>query len=242
MQSVCRTDMVDLVRPFELVYKGLRDPHKIPPYLLRHLSPSKYSPKIIEDGVVTWNTEAGFDWGDGDTPPQISAINYHMVQALREDLEGNEYSHAVEIGCGYGRVTPWLSEFAEEVTGVDPNGDVLSIVEDYYPEINTISAKAQNLPIPDDDADLLFTRAVLQHIPSEGAQQAINEIERIANGNAHILICEATKGAGGETFYPRSKAEYSKLFNGFQLESNRQRDAPAKTRKHNRSRMFFKRK
>lgn len=230
---------------FELMYKGLKNPQKVPPYLLRNLLrklfPSKYSPKKVQDGVVTWNTEAGFDWGDGDTPPQISAINYHMVQALREDLKGNKYQHAVEIGCGYGRVTPWLSEFAEEVTGVDPNEDVLSIVEEYYPDIKTISAKAQDLPIPDRDADLLFTRSVLQHIPSGELQQVIDEMERIANGEAHILICEATKGTENETFHPRSETEYSKLFKNFQLESSWRRDAPAKTENHTRSRMFFQR-
>lgn len=236
--------MVNPVRPFELVYEGLRNPYKVPPYLKylkRKLFPSKYSPKKVEDGIVTWNTEAGFGWGAGDKPPQISAINYHMVQALREDLKGNEYQHAVEIGCGYGRVTPWLSGFAEEVTGIDPNENVLSIANEYYPEINTISAKAQNLPIPDDAADLLFTRSVLQHIPSRELQQTIDEMERIADDDAHILICEATKGKKGETYYPRSKSEYSRLFKDFQVESSWRRDTPAAYHdKSDKSRMFFK--
>jgi len=70
------------------MHEGTKNPHKILPYINRKIFEEKYSAKKIENGVVTWNTEAGFGWGDGSTPPQKAAINYHMVQALREDLKG----------------------------------------------------------------------------------------------------------------------------------------------------------
>ena len=232
--------MGTLTRPVELLVRGIRNPGAIPTYLYRRLS-SKYPKKTVENGVVTWNTDAGFGWGDGETPPQISAINYHMVQALRTDLGDRTYDHALEVGCGYGRVTPWLSEFATSVTGIDPNETVLSIGEEYYPNVGTVAATAQDMPIADDAIDLLVTRSVLQHIPPGEIEDAVGEMVRIATDDARIVICEATSGQGSETAYPRPKGEYAELFEPFTLKQHWQRETHAKTRQHHRTRLLFER-
>lgn len=225
-------------RAIELLISGIRNPRAIPSFLRKRLS-SNYPKKTVQNGIVTWNTDAGFGWGDGETPPQIAAINYHMVQALRTDLGNEEYDHAVEIGCGYGRVTPWLGEFATQITAVDPNVTVLSIAEEFYPNIETMAATAQQLPIASNQADLLFTRSVLQHIPPAEITDAIEEMKRIARDDARILICEATSGQGSETAYPRSEREYESFFEPFTLRRSWQRETPAKTREHYRTRLLF---
>jgi SAM-dependent methyltransferase len=226
-------------RVANLILKGLRHPGKVKPYILETVYPSKFKNKTVEDGVVTWNTKAGYQWGDGETPPQISAINYHIVQALRSDLQDNNYRHAVEIGCGYGRVTPWLSEFASDVTGVDPNEAVLSVIEEYYPFVDTVAAKAQELPMGSGTADLIFTRGVLQHVPETEIEPAATEIKRIASDDAHFLLCEDTTGEETSTYHPRSLDRYADLFEPYSLENHWNRESPAKSREHNRSRMLF---
>jgi len=226
---------------YDSTHRILNRTRKIAAKIVRKTFPKYFEAKKIEEGMVTWNTKAGFHWGDGDSPPQVSAINYHMIQALRKDLKKKKYEHAMEVGCGYGRVTPWISEFADVVTAVEPNESVLSIVEKHYPDINTVNDKAQNLSLPEDDVDLIFTRSVLQHISHEDINEVANELDRVANAKADMLICECTIGKESGTLYPRSVDEYSNLFSGFDLVYVWQRDAPAKTREHNRTRMFFER-
>ena len=187
--------------------------------------------------VVTWNS---LNWGDGDNPAQISAINYHMVQALRTDLTGKQFENAVEIGAGYGRVTPWLAEFAEKVTAVEPNSDVRKYIDSYYPDIITIDEKVQGLQLDSDRYDLVFTRSVLQHIPEDSIGEAANEINRIADPNATLLLCEETEGVTDQKqLWPRTVDDYAELFDDFDLSKYWTRDAPAKTRNHTRTRMIF---
>ncbi|MFB6187811.1 MAG: class I SAM-dependent methyltransferase [Halobacteriaceae archaeon] len=224
--------MADYLR---LLSKAVKNPGKVPPFLHQRL----FQPdnRKIEDGIVTWNT---FDWGDGDTPAQIAAINYHMVQALRDDLEGESIYHAVEIGSGYGRVTPWLTEFAKQVTGVEPNDEMRNLADQYYPDIRFIDAKAQNIPFDTDGVDFVFTRSVLQHISEDDLKKACSEIARIAEPEAKILLCEATEGEENSGIYhPRTPKEYEELLSPFELQNVWKRETPAKTREHNRERMMF---
>lgn len=230
-------------RSVALGANALRNPRSITAYLGKRLYPERYSPWTEANGAITWNTAQGFDWGEGDTPPQIAAINYHMVQALRGDVARGQYDHAVEIGCGYGRLTPWLGEFASRVTGVDPNPEVLSLLDEYYPsaDIATVSALVQHLPFPDDTVDLVVTRAVLQHIPPDEIETAVREMRRIASDDAHILLSEASTGREKPPFHPRSEREYAALFEPFSLVRSWQPAAPATSRDYVRTHMTFER-
>jgi ubiquinone/menaquinone biosynthesis C-methylase UbiE len=125
------------------------------------------------------------------------------------------------------------------VTGIDPNENVLSIVDNYYPKVNVLLSKAQDIPMEDNEADLVFTRSVLQHIPPDEIKQVVREIKRISDSNADLLICEATTGLKKNAFYPRSVDDYSDLFETFDLENSWQRKSPAKSRKNTRTRMKF---
>jgi SAM-dependent methyltransferase len=233
--------MSTAARPLELLSRAVQHPRKIVPYLLKKAYPEQYASWRQENGVVTWNAETGFDWGEGHTAPQISAIDYHTAQALREDLRGNRYRHAVDIGCGYGRVTPWLLEYATRVTGVDPNRAALALLEDHYPnaDVDTVGGIAQALPLDDGVADLLFTKAVLQHVPPDEIETAVAEMKRIASDDAHILVCEATAGRERGPFHPRPVERYESLFEPFTLDRRWQRPAPATTREYTRGRMLF---
>lgn len=221
-----------------LAIRGLKKPHKIPPFVLKQLFPDRYRNWKHDRGVVTWNS---FNWGDGSTPAQISAINYHMVQALRDDLGGLDVDTAIEIGCGYGRVTPWLSEFAETVIGVDPNREMGSYVQDFHPDVEFVPAAGQQLPFPNDYTDIVFTRSCLQHIPPGEIEIVCSEISRVASPNATILLCEKGRGDGDwEHIWVRGPDTYAKLLDGFELVESRMRETPAKTRVHNRVRMMFR--
>ena len=224
------------LRWLHLVRKGIQHPDRIFPYLSNKLMGPKSAVRV-EDEVVTWNT---LEWGDGNNPAQISAINYHMVQALRRDLQGESYSHAVELGCGYGRLTPWLSEFADQVTGIEPNEEVREYIPEYYPNLEVLSSKGQDIDLPTNTADLLVTRSVLQHIPDEEIERVASEISRISTSGATLLLCEETIGESRKFIWPREVERYQSIFSDWELDSAWRREAPAKTRDHTRMRIKFK--
>jgi SAM-dependent methyltransferase len=110
---------------------------------------------------------------------------------------------ACDVGCGFGRLTPVLAEFAERVVGFERETDLLQVARSLQPsfdfrQIETLSK------LPADDASfrfgLVFT--VLQHVPEPDVQTVIAELRRIVAPDGHLLLCEetdATLEAGDKT-------------------------------------------
>lgn len=177
----------------------------------------------VEDGVVTWN---GFDWGAGDNPAETSAINYSIVRDLRKAINNQSFDSAIEIGSGYGRVTPWLDLFADKVYAVEPNDEMLSYIRDHYSDVHTINEKAQNIPLENNSVDLVFARSVLHHIPNNDFPQVCNELQRIRTHGGMAVLMEDVKGPESETHHPRPIKEYEDIFNRWNLKENWPRQTP----------------
>jgi SAM-dependent methyltransferase len=100
---------------------------------------------------------------------------------------------ACDVGCGFGRLTPVLTEFAERVVGFEREATLLSIARALQPtvdfrEIDTL----QRLPAEPASFDLGLVFTVLQHIPEPGVRAVIAEVQRIVKPSGHLLICEET--------------------------------------------------
>ena len=100
---------------------------------------------------------------------------------------------ACDIGCGFGRLTPVLTEFAERVVGFERETGLLSIAKSLQPSIDFRPIESLRC-LPADRASfnlgLVFT--VLQHIPEPEVQSVIDELRRIVRPNGHLLLCEET--------------------------------------------------
>src|SRR5690242_20108837 len=102
------------------------------------------------------------------------------VMALRRLLRGRRFSHAVDVGGGYGRLSVVLSEFADKVTLVDPSAQQLELSWQILPEGSAVDRQlmdAANLEFPDHSADLVTLIRVLHHLPDPAAE--LSELVRI---------------------------------------------------------------
>jgi len=127
----------------------------------------------------------------------------------------------LEIGCGYGRVTPLLKIFSENVTGLDPNKEVLQDLENHFPGIEAVKGFAEDLPFEDNSFDLIYTRGVLQHIPESSLENVVSEIERVLQPNGVLFIQELTWDKPRfykQHLHPRTEETYQELFSGLDLE------------------------
>jgi ubiquinone/menaquinone biosynthesis C-methylase UbiE len=102
----------------------------------------------------------------------------------------------LEIGCGFGRLSPYIAEHFEQHTAVDINAWALSEAGQFYPQVSFSQASATELPFADHSFDTVITWTVLQHIPNSLIDKALSEIKRIAKPNSLIILCEATLHAG----------------------------------------------
>lgn len=170
-----------------------------------------------EEGVVTWNS---WQWGAGDNPHEVSATNYHIFEMLQENLD-EQYGEILDLGCGYGRVTPYFKQFSQNVHGFDYNKEMLDKAKEAYPEIQFKNGKAQNLPYENDKFNVIFCRSVLQHIEENDLKKVRSEINRVTDQQASLLIFEDMhsneKGAEDGHYNLRDKKYYQNFFPGFKL-------------------------
>jgi SAM-dependent methyltransferase len=199
--------------------KGLlREPERIPSAILRRLFPNH--PRLgnnwvrLEDGSITFR-ETGFVVAD--SPSSLLARHNYEVACIRRLLRGKEIGRSLEVGCGYGRLTPTFAEFSADHTAVDINPDALAKARQAYPDYDFREASATELPFPDSQFDLVTTWTVLQHVPPDHIRAACDELRRVLAPGGMLLVCEATRFAGQPLprqplMWYRHSEDYEQLF------------------------------
>jgi SAM-dependent methyltransferase len=171
------------------------------PSLLRRAARRLFRPHggVVRQGeFVTFKPEGFVEARD---PGELLCRHYHEVTQLRRCLEfmaeqGVKPGRSLEIGCGFGRLSPYIAEHFEQHTAVDINNWAVSEAGQFYPGISFSVASATELPFPDHSFDTVITWTVLQHIPNALVGKALSEIKRVAKPKSLIILCEATLYAG----------------------------------------------
>jgi ubiquinone/menaquinone biosynthesis C-methylase UbiE len=73
----------------------------------------------------------------------------------------------VDLGCGTGRMTEYMSWMFETAIGVDISGEMIKQAEDRlvaYRNVLLYETDGQTIPIPDDSVDYVFSYLVFQHM------------------------------------------------------------------------------
>jgi SAM-dependent methyltransferase len=103
-----------------------------------------------------------------DTPPAIAP---------------KEHAHALEIGCGLGRLCLALAPRFDHVTGVDISSEMIARAGELVTDHNVtfMVGDGDSLDaIPDASVDLVLSFTVFQHIPSIGVIEAyIRDVGRV---------------------------------------------------------------
>ena len=198
--------------------RAVKEPKRVPKYFRWRLWLQTYFAKKVEKRVHFDYEEVSSGWGiDGAGLPHYAARLYLEVRLLREALANCKAEKSLEIGCGYGRLTPWIAEFSKEHYAIDPEEKFIRDASLLHPQIHFQKAKAQKLPFPDDFFDLCLTWTVLQHIPPEEIVGAVNEIKRVAKQSAIIIVTEGVGTFQNETTFYRTVESWEELFQPWKL-------------------------
>lgn len=172
------------------------DPKRLPTAVLRRLSPThrRFGSTVVRrpDGSVTFR-EAGFV--SARSPAELLARHNFETAVIRDHFRARHFDRSLEIGCGYGRLTPTFADFSDEHFPVDINPEALELAAMTYPDYHFSEASALELPFPDQHFGLISTWTVIQHIPPSQIERACNEIVRVLAVGGLLLICEETKFA-----------------------------------------------
>ncbi|MEX1995708.1 MAG: class I SAM-dependent methyltransferase [Candidatus Saccharimonadales bacterium] len=109
--------------------------------------------------------------------------------AIKRLLRGRRFAHAVDVGGGYGRLSKFLTRFADSVTLAEPSSQQLDIAKIYLKDMLTVERKhlqAADLKFPDSSVDLVLVVRVLHHLPDPTAE--FTEIARVLKPGGIFLL------------------------------------------------------
>ena len=173
-----------------------RTPARIAAAVGRRLLPSHpkfgYAWFKFQDGTVSFR-EVGFV--AASSPVELLARHNHETATIRRLLGDGPVTQSLEVGCGYGRLTPTFSSNSAKHVAVDVNETALEQARMVYPALDFRRASATGLPFADEMFERVTTWTVLQHIPPANIQDACKELVRVLSTGGHLLICEETRYA-----------------------------------------------
>ena len=109
--------------------------------------------------------------------------------AVRRLLRRRHFEHAVDVGGGYGRLSKYLTKFADKVTLAEPSQQQLDIANIYLketPQVDQRLLQASDLKLKDASADLVLIVRVLHHIPDPAPE--FKEISRVLKPGGTFLL------------------------------------------------------
>jgi SAM-dependent methyltransferase len=170
----------------------------VPRKVLGRLFPmSRFGPSWFKLGDFYTFKEEGF--AAAPSIPTLMARQFYELKYILEELEllkqTRDYQslRSLEIGCGYGRLSPYIGQHFKEHHAIDINATALGHATQLYPGIIFREASVTKIPYPDRFFDLVISWTVLQHIPPNFIDGAIREIERVRSDCGVIILCEATR-------------------------------------------------
>ncbi|HVX58421.1 MAG TPA: class I SAM-dependent methyltransferase [Candidatus Saccharimonadales bacterium] len=109
--------------------------------------------------------------------------------AITRLLGERRFTHAVDVGGGYGRLSKFLTRFADKVTLAEPSQQQLDIAKDFLkdtPQVDRQLLQAADLKFKDNEVDLVLVVRVLHHLPDPTAEFA--EIARVLKPGGTFLL------------------------------------------------------
>lgn len=109
--------------------------------------------------------------------------------AIKRLLRGKKFKHAVDVGGGYGRLSRFLTKFADKVTLAEPSQHQLDIAKIYLkdtPKVDQKLLQAADLKLKDGAADLVLVVRVLHHLPDPKPE--LKEIARVLRPGGTFLL------------------------------------------------------
>jgi len=151
----------------------------------------------------------------GDEWEKFDHFDHHTINKIAEeyfdiidDTILNKNSYAIDIGCGTGRWSKYISSRAGFIECVDPSKAIFS-ADRLLADIDNVrlsQASTESLPFPDETFDFAMSIGVLHHIPD--TQKAMNDcVKKVKKGGyfyCYLYYDLDNRGAGYKALFKAS--------------------------------------
>jgi SAM-dependent methyltransferase len=130
---------------------------------------------------------------DGPRAMLRAYLEQRDVRGLLGARHRSRVGAACDIGCGFGRMTSLLAEFADVVVGFEREPALVATARQLLPAIDIRAIdRLASLPATDRSFDIGLVFTVLQHVPEPAVRDVVAEIVRLMKPDGTLLLCEET--------------------------------------------------
>ncbi|MBD3295925.1 MAG: methyltransferase domain-containing protein [Candidatus Omnitrophica bacterium] len=147
--------------------------------------------------------------------------NLSVQREFLEEISSRQSGKVLEVGCGSGTMSVFLSHLGFKAIAIDRDEEVLERArrasKDLNGEVDFIRADAFKLPFADKEFDIAFSQGVLEHFDDEDIVKLLKEQCRVA-GCVFLSVPNNFynhRDFGDERLL--SKAEWEKILSGFNI-------------------------
>ena len=144
----------------------------------------------LGDGVVVEpipTTEGYGSWAAFYDQPGNQLVELEQP-IVREILDGLPRGVVLDAACGTGRHSAYLASLGHTVIGVDSSAAMLERAREKVPTGEFHEADLHDLPLPDDDVDLVVCALALMHVPK--IEPVLAELVRVLRPGGSLVISD----------------------------------------------------
>jgi len=144
----------------------------------------------VGNGNIDINTVTSFgeEWSkfSNFSEEDILIAGDQYFDIVSKDIYVDKY--ILDVGCGSGRWSKYLSEKAKAIEAIDPSDAVFSAAKLLGNDENVRISRASvdNIPFADNTFDLVFSLGVLHHVPD--TQAAMNKCVKKVKPGGYFLV------------------------------------------------------
>ncbi len=110
-------------------------------------------------------------------------------QLALKELDISSDTKILDLCCGAGQTTQFLVAKSNQVTGLDISPVALARAGEKVPQAEYVEGLAQNMPLANNQFDLVHTSSALHEMTSEELEQILQEVHRVLKpGGIFTLI------------------------------------------------------
>jgi SAM-dependent methyltransferase len=126
-------------------------------------------------------------WSDTYDEPGNSAFDFEEP-IVHEILDTLPAGTALDAACGTGRHSDYLAQHGHAVIGVDSSADMLARARERVPSADFRAGELHELPIADDEVDLVVCALALTHVAD--LVPVLAEFARVLRPGGHLVISD----------------------------------------------------
>jgi 2-polyprenyl-3-methyl-5-hydroxy-6-metoxy-1,4-benzoquinol methylase len=110
-----------------------------------------------------------------------------IISYLKNVFQKYNFNNALEIGCGIGIISEFISKNVPEVTGIDISEENIKFAKATVKKVEFHCSDFLEFPVKE-KFDLITLFDVLEHIPKEIHPDVFKKINEISNSNTIIIM------------------------------------------------------